>query len=35
MAQTCVDAAATPQIRERLLANETVYGGRDDYPWKF
>ena len=35
MAQTCVDAAVAPQIRERLLANETIYGGRDDYPWKF
>ena len=36
MAQTCIDAATTDTLRERLLANDTTYGGRgDDYPWRF
>lgn len=33
MAMTCVDAAATGPVRDRLLAADTTYGGRDDYPW--
>jgi len=36
MAQTCIDAAALGPVRERLLANDTTYGGRGmDYPWRF
>jgi amidohydrolase len=36
MAQTVVDAAVDETIRSRLLAAEdTAYGGRDDYPWRF
>ena len=36
MAQTCIDAATTSTVRDRLMANETTYGGRGtDYPWRF
>jgi len=36
MAQTCVDAATIDTVRERLLANDSTYGGRGmDYPWRF
>ena len=36
MAQTCIDVATTDTVRDRLLANDTVYGGRGaDYPWRF
>ena len=36
MGQTAVDAATDPDLRERLLANDTTYGGRGDaYPWRF
>ncbi len=36
MAQTCIDAATTGTVRDRLMANETTYGGRGtDYPWRF
>ncbi len=33
MAMTCVDAAAAGPVRDRLLAADTTYGGRDHYPW--
>ena len=33
MAMTCLDAAAAGPVRDRLLANETTYGGRSSYPW--
>jgi amidohydrolase len=33
MAMTCLDAAASGPLRERLLANDTTYGGRGAYPW--
>ncbi len=33
MAMTCLDATAAGPIRDRLLANDTTYGGRDSYPW--
>jgi amidohydrolase len=35
MALTAVDAALDGATRERLLAADTTYGGRDDYPWRF
>lgn len=35
MAWTVVDAATSPTIHDRLLAAETTYGGRDEYPWRF
>lgn len=33
MAWTCIDAATDPSMRERYLAGDTQYGGRDAYPW--
>jgi len=33
MASTCVDAATNDATRQRLLENDTVYGGRESYPW--
>jgi amidohydrolase len=33
MAMTCLDAGAAGSLRDRLLANDTVYGGRSSYPW--
>lgn len=33
MAQTVIDAAHDEATRNRLLAGNTTYGGRDDYPW--
>ena len=36
MAQTCIDVATTDTVRDRLLGNDTTYGGRgSDYPWRF
>ena len=36
MAQTCIDVATTGTVRDRLLGNDTTYGGRgSDYPWRF
>lgn len=35
MAWTVADAATNAPVLERLLANDTTYGGRDDYPWSF
>jgi amidohydrolase len=35
MAWTVADAAATDSVRDRLLAADTTYGGRDEYPWRF
>jgi len=35
MALTAVDAALDEATRARLLAGDTVYGGRDSYPWRF
>ncbi len=35
MAWTCADAAAEGPLRDRLLAADTTYGGRDTYPWRF
>jgi amidohydrolase len=34
MAWTCLDAATEGPVRERLLAADTTYGRRDDYPWR-
>lgn len=33
MAMTCLDAASAGPMRDRLLAADTVYGGRAAYPW--
>ncbi|MDH3683717.1 MAG: M20 family metallopeptidase [Acidimicrobiia bacterium] len=35
MAWTCADAAAEGPLRDRLLGADTIYSGRDDYPWRF
>lgn len=35
MAWTVADAATSTALRDRLLAADTGYGGRDDYPWRF
>ena len=35
MAWTAADAATSPAIADRLQAADTVYGGRDQYPWRF
>ncbi|MGY9072274.1 MAG: M20 family metallopeptidase [Acidimicrobiales bacterium] len=35
MALTAIDAALDDPTRERLLAADTTYGGRDDYPWAY
>ena len=35
MALTAVDAASDSETRDRLLAGDTTYSGRDDYPWRF
>jgi amidohydrolase len=34
MAWTCIDAATEDKVRTRLLAADTDYGGRNDYPWR-
>ncbi len=36
MALTAVDAALTPELRQRLIsAADTTYGNRSSYPWRF
>jgi hypothetical protein len=35
MAWTAIDAATEPELRQRLEARDTSYGGRTDYPWRF